>query len=67
MFHSLQKVLSFGEAVMGLTRIQATVVVSNQRSIQLLDRCGFKQEGRMEKYEIVGGEHRDYFMYGKVK
>lgn len=67
MFHSLQKVLSFGDAVMGLNRIQATVVVNNERSIKLLDRCGFKQEGRMEKYEIVGGEHRDYYMYGRVK
>lgn len=67
MFHSLQKIMSFGEAVMGLSRIQATVVVSNARSIKLLERCGFKQEGRMEKYEIVGADLKDYYMYGRVK
>lgn len=65
MLKSLKAILRFIEYA-GIIRIQATVIEDNIRSIKLLDRCGFMQEGLMKKYEIVQGVHRDYYMYAKI-
>ena len=65
MLKSLKAILNFIEYA-GIIRVQATVINDNIRSIKLLDRCGFMQEGLMKKYEVVQGMHRDYYMYAKI-
>ena len=65
MLKSVKAILKFIEHA-AIIRIQATVIHDNTRSIKLLERCGFLQEGLMKKYEIVEGVHRDYYMYAKV-
>lgn len=67
MSRALGQVVSFAYDYMNITRIQATVVTTNSRSIKLLERLGFQKEGLLQKYEIVGGEHMDYYLYAKVK
>jgi ribosomal-protein-alanine N-acetyltransferase len=67
MFQSMQKILSFADAVLKVVRIQATVVTDNQRSIKLLERCGFEREGILRKYEIIHGQYADYYMYSRIK
>jgi ribosomal-protein-alanine N-acetyltransferase len=65
MLKSIKNILKLAD-YMGLTRIQATVITNNVRSINLLERCGFVKEGILKKYEIVAGEHKDYYMYARV-
>ena len=66
MLKSAKNVIRYAELVLRLIRIQATVIIDNQRSINLLERCGFVKEGLLKKYEVVNNEHKDYFMYAKV-
>ena len=51
---------------LGIIRVQATVITTNERSIKVLDRCGFQKEGCLRKYELVEGELKDYYMYARV-
>jgi len=66
MLKSIQRILKFADEELGLVRVQATVITSNERSVKLLDRCLFKREGLLKKFEIVDGKHRDYYLYAKV-
>lgn len=65
MIKSIKNILKFIE-YMGIVRIQATVVTNNVRSISLLERCHFIQEGVLKKYEIIQAAHRDYYLYAKI-
>lgn len=66
MLKSVKAILKFADFVLGLVRIQATVITDNERSIKLLERCGFNREGTLRKYEIVAGVHKDYYMYARI-
>lgn len=66
MLKSNKAILQFADQALGIIRTQATVITDNERSIKLLERCGFKQEGVLKKYEVVEGVHKDYYMYGRV-
>jgi ribosomal-protein-alanine N-acetyltransferase len=67
MLKSIKTILHFSETALGIVRVQATVITDNERSIKVLERCGFAQEGLLKKYEVVEGVHKDYYMYGKVQ
>ena len=66
MLRSIKKILQFADLGLGIVRTQATVITDNEKSIKVLERCGFQQEGLLKKYEVVGGVHKDYFMYGRA-
>ena len=66
MLKSIKGILKYADYALGLVRVQATVIIDNGRSIKVLERCGFKKEGFLEKYEVVEGKHKDYYMYGRV-
>ncbi|MDC0864966.1 GNAT family protein [Rickettsiaceae bacterium] len=66
MLKSVKGILSFADYALQLVRIQATSIIDNERSIKVLERCGFKREGLMKRYEVVEGEHKDYYMYARV-
>jgi [ribosomal protein S5]-alanine N-acetyltransferase len=51
----------------GLLRVQATVLTSNSRSIEVLQRCGFKREGLLRSFRIVRGRPGDFWMYSHVQ
>jgi ribosomal-protein-alanine N-acetyltransferase len=63
----LKAVLNFVDKKLFLVRVQATVAVDNIGSIKVLEKCGFVQEGRMSKFEIIQARHVDYYMYARVK
>lgn len=65
MLKSIKAILKFADYSLALNRIQATVITTNQRSINVLERCGFSKEGLLKKYEIVDGEYKDYYMYAR--
>ncbi|MCE8022877.1 GNAT family N-acetyltransferase [Billgrantia aerodenitrificans] len=51
-------------------RVQATCDVDNLASARLLEKCGFQQEGRLERYVVhpnLGAEPRDCFMYARCR
>ena len=66
MLKSIKGILKFADENLEMVRIQATVITDNERSIKLLDRCGFVKEGLLKKYEIVDDQYRDYYMCGRV-
>jgi ribosomal-protein-alanine N-acetyltransferase len=43
------------------------VLTSNSRSIEVLQRCGFKREGLMRSWRIVRGKPGDFWMYSHVQ
>lgn len=66
MLRSMKRILQFADQGLGLVRIQATVITENEKSIKVLERCNFAKEGIMKKYEVVEGQHKDYYMFARV-
>jgi len=67
MTKAINKIVDFGFNKVGLVRIQANTVKTNKKSIKLLERCKFKAEGLMRKFEFLGGEHVDSVLYAVIK
>jgi L-amino acid N-acyltransferase YncA len=49
---------------MKVARIQATTVVYNYPSINLLQKVGFSHEGTLSQYKYYKGEYCDIAMFG---
>ena len=65
--HVCQVMVEWAHSHVGLLRVQATVLTSNSRSIEVLQRCGFKREGLLRSYRIVRGRPGDFWMYSHVQ
>ncbi|MFA9274193.1 MAG: GNAT family N-acetyltransferase [Candidatus Aquirickettsiella gammari] len=50
----------------GLVRVQACVLDSNTRSLQVLQRCGFEREGLLKSYKQIRGQSRNFWMFSHV-
>ena len=48
---------------LGKQRVQAQVVPGNEASVRVLEKAGFKKEGRLAKSHIIKGELADTFLY----
>jgi len=59
--------VQWAHAHVGLLRVQATVLTSNSRSIEVLQRCSFKREGLLRSYRVVRGRPSDFWMYSHVR
>lgn len=46
-----------------LHRIEAACIADNRRSIRLLEKAGFQQEGVLRDYLKIDGQWRDHLMY----
>ena len=46
-----------------LHRIEAACQPHNQRSINVLENCGFKLEGHARQYLMINGEWQDHALY----
>ena len=51
---------------MGLHRIEASVLVDNEKSKRVLNKCGFKELGLNEKYLFIDGIWRDHVTFFKI-
>jgi ribosomal-protein-alanine N-acetyltransferase len=67
MMESMRAVISNGFEQMGLNRIEALVYVENHRSIQLLQRLGFKQEGVLRDYFYLDGKFYDHSLFALLQ
>ena len=67
MSSAMSVVSDFAWQEMQTNRLQATVAVTNCRSIKLLESCGFNKEGTLHKFGCINDIVTDYYMYAKVK
>lgn len=65
--HACEAMVDWAHQHAGLLRVQATVLSSNSRSIEVLQRCRFKREGLLRSYRIVRGRPGDFWMYSHVQ
>jgi len=63
----LRVVITYGFERMKLNRIDALVYVENDRSIRLLQRLGFKQEGLLRDYFYLDGRFYDHYLFALLQ
>lgn len=61
-----EAVTSWSFKAYGFVRVQATVLVGNERSERVLRRCGFKHEGVLRAFRMVRGRPGDFHMYSRL-
>jgi len=67
MREALTAALSWGFQVMELNRIEAQVHPNNQRSIRLLGRLGFVEEGRLRQAAYWANQYHDMVQYSLLR
>ena len=60
------KLVAWAHTAAAVTRVQATVLESNVRSMAVLERCGFQREGLLQSYRRVRGKHGNFYMYAHI-
>jgi len=63
MFDAVCSLIPFVFATLGLHRVEAACLPSNQPSQSLLLKAGFRQEGLARGYLQIGGEWRDHALF----
>lgn len=59
-------VVDWGFQRLGLLRIQATVLESNERSLRVLERCHFEREGYLRCYRQIRGRSGNFWLYARL-
>ncbi len=67
MAEALHAVIQNGFERMKLNRIEALVYVNNHRSIQLLQKLKFKQEGLLQDYFCLDGVFFDHCLLALLR
>lgn len=62
-----QAILQYGFDVMALNRISAQVFTDNEGSIRVLEKLGFKREGRLRQYRRIRGYPEDVYIYSLLR
>ena len=63
MTEALGRVVQYGFGDLGLHRLQASIIPQNGASKRVLEKCGFRYEGRALRYLMIGDEWADHDMY----
>ncbi len=64
---AMRGIIDFGWHHMNLNRIEADVVQGNQRSLHVLEKLGFKQEGVLRQRLLKGGKYYDIHLFGLLR
>lgn len=66
MKEALSMALRYARDELELHRLEASVLVDNQRSKNVLTSCGFKEVGLNEKYLFINGGWKDHLTFYRV-
>ncbi len=64
---ALEKIVDLGFNGLGLVRLQAIVWARNSASAHVLEKGGFRLEGRLVKGVYKNGEHIDALIYARLR
>lgn len=64
---AMRSLIEFGWEHMKLNRIEADVVQGNQRSLHVLKKLGFKEEGVLRQRLLKGGKYYDVHFLGLLR
>ena len=67
MTEAVVALVSWAFAVLGLERIEAGTVPENEKSIAVLKRVGFSEEGYARDFLEIAGRRRDHRLFGLVR
>jgi ribosomal-protein-alanine N-acetyltransferase len=67
MFAALRIVLPFAFGPLGLHRVEAACIPENEASRKLLQKAGFREEGRALRYLQINGQWRDHLLFGLLE
>jgi len=60
---ALSLLLPYCFSTLRLHRVEAACIPTNQRSISLLEKMGFRQEGYAQKYLLIDGAWQDHLLF----
>lgn len=60
-------VLDFAFGSAGLHRIQAAIMPRNDKSLRVIGKLGFRQEGLAERYLQIAGKWEDHLVFAKTR
>jgi len=63
MTEAMRRIIRYGFEDMDLNRIEVTIMATNERSIAMAERLGFKREGVMREYSVWKGAFVDEYPY----
>lgn len=63
---AVRALVPFCFETLGLNRIEAATLPHNERSIRLLKRVGFTEEGYARRFLCIDGAWRDHILFGLV-
>lgn len=63
MLEGLRLLIAYAFRELKLHRLEAAVIPANERSIKLLERCGFKREGLLRSYVKINDQWEDHLLY----
>lgn len=63
MSDAVQTVSTYVFDVLALHRLEAACIPSNEASVRVLERCGFKREGLARRYLKINGAWQDHLLF----
>lgn len=67
MTRGVSALVPFAFDVLRLHRVEAACIPTNQPSIRLLERSGFKREGYAREYLCINGLWQDHLLYARLR
>lgn len=67
MVDALRLVIDHAFGTLKLHRLEAACIPGNRRSIRVLEKAGFSQEGLLRSYLKINGVWQDHYLYGLVE
>ena len=59
--------IKYGFKILQVNRIEAVTSIYNEASVRLLEKCGFKYEGRLRQHRYHRGKLVDVYMFSILK
>lgn len=67
MTRGVSALIPFAFDVLRLHRVEAACIPTNQPSIRLLERTGFRREGHAREYLCINGLWQDHLLYARLR